>query len=89
MTAEHRDAEGIIAVSPMTGRVYRVLEWDSAGDGGKIVAKDYRELDRDRIRRCVDTAELHEAARRAYRVGSATRQHSEADEQAIPEDTDS
>lgn len=63
MTGSHQDSDrgAVLAVSPLTGHVYAVDEYDEAGDGGKIVAEQKRALDRDQYP--VDV--VHELARRA------------------------
>lgn len=53
----------ILAVSPLTGCVYAVSDWDDHGDG-KIVAERKRELTRDEI----EPDQLHGPARQAYNL---------------------
>jgi hypothetical protein len=50
-----------IAVSPITGAVYEVFEYEEL-DGGKLIAESKRELDRGEAPR----EALHAAARQAY-----------------------
>jgi hypothetical protein len=63
MTDNHQDEErgAVLAVSPLTGHVYAVDEYEDGGDGGKIVAEQKRTLERDEYP--VDV--VHELARRA------------------------
>jgi hypothetical protein len=53
--------EARIAVSPITGAVYEVFEYEELDDG-KLIAESKRELDRGEAPR----EGLHAAARQAY-----------------------
>ena len=59
-----RGVDYVLSVSPLTGVVYAVSEYEEAGDEGKIISKQKRELDRDEI----DPDRLHLPARRAYQL---------------------
>jgi hypothetical protein len=55
------NTDELISVSPLTGTVYAVTEYDQVEDG-KIVAKEKRELERHEH----DIKALHGPARRVY-----------------------
>lgn len=68
---DHRDPEGLVACSPVTGRLYLVYRWEGRGDG-KVVSKSKRVLDRGDVGVLASVERVHEAARSAYenRVGT-------------------
>lgn len=68
---EHRDAEGIVACSPVTGQLYLVYRWEDRG-GSKVVSKDKRVLEREDVSVLASVERVHDAARMAYenRVGA-------------------
>jgi len=39
----------VYSKSPLTGKWYRVTDWDEAGENGKIVAKSKEEVDREEV----------------------------------------
>ena len=61
--SDQPDEHEILSISPLTGIVYAVSDWDPVGDG-KIVANSKRELSRDEI----DPSAIHGPARRARSV---------------------
>lgn len=63
---EHRDAEGIVACSSVTGRLYLVYRWEDRGDR-KVVSKEKRPLKREDIGVLASMERVHEAARKAYK----------------------
>lgn len=69
-SAEHRDPEGIVGCSPITGSLYLVYRWDDQGDG-KVVSREKRLLERDDIPKLASIERVHEAARMAYEAETA------------------
>lgn len=65
--------ENRIAVSPITGAVYEVFEYEELEDG-KLIAESKRELDRGEV----DSERLHAAARRAHNPWHKDRNLAEA-----------
>lgn len=56
------ESEGIVACSPMTGRIYLVTDWEEGDDGG-IVSEEKQTIYREDIPEVVSIEEVHGAAR--------------------------